>query len=162
MAKRLAVLLSSVVFILVAACGGSSSGPATATGQSSSAPKAPASVLGGTFKVDLTYDNFTFGQKCGPNAVTPFTVSYRASADGSNVTFKNLGQGFDMIGTAGSDGTLALAGGFTMPSGVKQTSTLNGPWNKKALDLAATINFEFSGNVCDIKARAKGPVSVTT
>jgi len=161
MAKRPAVLLSSVVLILMAACGGSSSGP-TAPGQPASAPKAPANALGGVFKVDLTYDNFVFGKMCGPNAVTPFTVSYRASADGSNVTFKNLSQGFDMTGTAAADGTLALAGGMTISGGVKQSSTLNGPWNKKALDLAATINFELNNVVCDIKARAKGPVSVTT
>lgn len=172
MSKRFTVLLSSLVLTLAAACGGSSSGtgsPGPGSGTATPATKAPATpagFLGGIFRVDLKYDSFVFGDKCGPNAVTPFSVSYRASADGSNVTFKNLGQGFDMIGSGQPDGTLSLAGGYSPTPGLQQNSTLKGSWNQKNLDLAATIDFiatQQGGTfTCTVQARATGPVTTTT
>jgi hypothetical protein len=101
------------------------------------------------------------------SSVQPFLVSYRASADGTNVTFKNLGQGFDMTGTGLTDGTLNLSGSMTLAPGAVQSSTLIGRWTPQKLDFATTIKLELTPAqgpkmICNVKGRATGAATPTT
>ena len=100
-------------------------------------------------------------------SVQPFVVSYRATAEGPNVTFKNLGQGFDMTGTGQPDGTLSLSGAMTLAPGLIQSGTLLGQWTPQKLDFAATIKFDVTPAqgpkmTCSVKSHATGAAAPTT
>ncbi len=153
--------------LVVAACEQTSS-----SGSSPGATPAASQAgfnLGGVYRVDLHYGNFTFGSECPPQTrnTQPFDVSYRASADGANVTLKNLGQGFDMTGAGQRDGTLSLSGGMDLAPGVRQSGTLKGRWSPPQLDFEAGILFEMTPpqgakQTCNVKARATGTATKTT
>jgi hypothetical protein len=166
--------VAAAVSALVACDLGGTSGSSGSGQAKPAAPAAPAKPavfsLGGVYRVDLQYAAFEYGDDCPAtmkNSSQPFTVSYRASADGPNVTFKNLGQGFDMTGTGQPDGTMNLAGGMSLGPGINQSSTLLGKWSQQKLDLAATIKYEIAPaqgakTTCNVKSKATGPVSTTT
>ncbi len=157
--------------VVVAACNEKTSSTGSAGTSSGAAPAQSQAGfnLGGVYQVNLHYGNFTFGPECPPAARNsqPFDVSYRASAQGSTVTLKNLGQGFDMTGTGQSDGTLSLSGGMDLAPGVRQSGTLKGRWSPQQLDFEAGILFEMTPpqgakQTCSVKAKATGSATRTT
>jgi hypothetical protein len=169
------VALAAITIALVACDFGGGSGSGSSGGGAQSKPAAPAAPakpavfnMGGSYRVDLQYSAFEYGDDCPASmkgTFQPFTVSYKASADGGNVTFKNLGQGFDMIGTAQPDGSMNLAGSMPLGGGITQSSTLLGKWSSQKLDLAATIKYDGfqtpqgAKGSCNVKSKATGPVS---
>ena len=146
------------------------SGNQSSTIQTSPASQGNAFNLGGVYQVNLHYDSFTYGPECPPQARNsqPFDVSYRASAQGANVTLKNLGQGFDMTGTGQPDGTLSLSGGMDLVPGVRQSGTLKGRWApQQTLTFEAGILLEMTPpqgakQTCNVKAKATGSATRTT
>ncbi len=168
---NLAAVAAATVALAACDFGGTSGSSGGGQGKPAAPAKPAVFSIGGVYRVDLQYSGFEYGDDCPAamrNTVQPFTVSYRASADGSNVTFKNLGQGFDMKGTGQPDGTMNLAGSMPLGGGITQSSTLLGKWNAQKLDLAATIKFEGfqspqgANGSCSVKSKAAGPVTTTT
>ncbi len=162
--RPIAVLALAAVTIVLAACSEVKTGTGTA------GAKAPAAFdLGGVYRVDLHYGDFTYGSDCPPPARNsqPFDVSYRASAAGPNVTFKNLGQGFDLTGTGQPDGTVMLSGGYNPAPGFRQSGTLSGRWSPPNLQFQAGILSEITPpqgpkQTCTTTAKATGKATSTT
>jgi hypothetical protein len=151
--------------VMVSACDQASSSASSAAPKSS--PSQAGFNLGGVYRVDLHYGNFKPGPECPPGSAQPFDVSYRASAEGANVTLKNLGQGFDMTGTGQRDGTLSLSGGMDLGPVARQSGTLKGRWSPPQLDFEAGIRLEITPQqgpktICNVVARATGTATKTT
>jgi len=137
------------------------------SGASTSSPAAGAGNgfnLGGVYRVDLHYSNFSFRPDCHPSAgsMVPFDLSYRASASGSRVAFRSLdGRTFDLAGAAQPDGTLSLSGSRQAVPGFHESGTLKGRWSPPHLEFVADIVYaitpaEGPKQGCTFKAKAAG------